>query len=1110
MSGIRESPVLTAFDATEPFWRQRLEGSSPLALQLQPAPAANDAGPGRVCLRIDEDARSDAGSDLSIEVLAALFAVLHRYVGESDLTLGIADAEGRLLPLRIDLADGPGFAALSRRVADRRIEVLDQAGIEAPGASLDGRAFEVGLIADHGLRPCPGKPDSTSPYAELSLALQRDEKGWQLDCGFSVARHSAVAIGRLLGHLQRLLDAGRADGLTPIGRLPMLDAAERQVLIAEGNQTASTYPDQSTVIDLFRRQVLRRPQAWAVIDGRTSLHYRALEQAVDSLAARLRRQGIGPGSLVAVCLERTVELPMALLAVLASGAAYLPMDPRYPPARLRQMLDNAEPALLLSQAKLRDLLPERAARLLLIDGLDDDERPLSPATSIVSRPDDLAYLIYTSGSTGQPKGVQIHHRALCNLLWSLRGELGFGHRDRLLAVSTVSFDIAALELFLPLICGAAVVIAADADIVDGAALRALLAAQRITVMQATPVSWQLLLKAGWQAAPGFRMLCGGEALPRPLAQRLLAGGGALWNLYGPTETTIWSSLLRVESGSGPLAIGPPIANTRFHVLDSDGELLPAGQAGELYIGGDGVGQGYRQLPVLTARHFVADRFDPAAGGRLYRTGDRVRRRPDGCFDFLGRIDKQIKLRGYRIEPGDLEAVLLAQPGIDECVAVVGADGQGEPALLAYVAVHAEAQAWFDVAALRAALRQQLPAYLCPAAIIVIDSLPRLANRKIDRARLPALVPERHSERSGGSPEQRLARHWRAVLGEPAAESEAIAPGSHFFEAGGHSLLAVQLLGRIEREFGVRLSMAALFEQPTFAGLMALLMTGVDRAYDFSRMVRMQVGGSGAPLIALNNTGIYYGLSRCLGEAQPFVSLQLFDPAQPMDQLPRQLADIASAYVALIRELQPDGPYHLVGWCVAGVLAHEVARQLLAAGEAVERLILIDTWAPDYLRRLPWWRARLAAYAFRWHLIAADWRRLQTGQHSWRQFLARRATVQSLRRLLQASPAERLPAGPELPGEREHDQWLLQHLEAAADAFAPGLVAGRMLLFRSSEEPAGRFLDPQMGWGPHVAGDIAVTVIPGSHFGIFQAPAVVDMADAIRRYGDCHLRPEAPA
>lgn len=1076
--------------ATDAGWSTMPETDHPPALQLHPPPSSAAATPVTVCQPLDDEPASAEPDDQarSTRMIAALFAVLHRYTGQAELTIGDADAEGRMTALDVVIGDGSGFAALVQQVARARADCRPAATDIAAAGTRSGHRHAVAWSAG-----------SAEPaQADLCLALARRDGRWTLRATFRSDRHSVAAIECWLRHLLRLLRAGSADGRMPIALLPMLDDAERQALIAEGNQTAVVDPRPSTVIERFRRQVRLRPHAWAVVDGRQRMRYRAIEQAIDALAARLRWQGIGPGNLVAVCLERDIALPIALLAVLATGAAYLPMDPRYPLTRLRQMLDNAEPALLLTQTTLREALPTPALRRLLIDDREPDPPPGAIAGSSAQRPDEadeLAYLIYTSGSTGQPKGVPIHRRALANVLQALGRMFAIVPGDRWLAVSTVSFDIATLELLLPLVSGATVVIAADADIVDGSALRSLLDAHRITVMQATPVSWQLLLKAGWRAPPGFRMLCGGEALPRPLAERLLAGGGTLWNLYGPTETTIWSSALKVASGSGAVPIGPPIANTRFHVLDGHGGLIPAGQAGELYIGGDGVGQGYLRLPVLSARHFVLDPFDATHHGRLYRTGDRVRHRPDGSFDFLGRVDRQLKLRGHRIEPGDLEAALLVQPGIEDCVVVIGPDARGDDALLAYVAAAEAHRPDLDLALLRLRLRQLLPAYLCPSAIIVVAELPRLANRKIDRTRLPsATVAHRHGAGTG-DPEQRLARHWRAVLGDAADGSRAVDPGSHFFEAGGHSLLAADLLGRIESEFGIRLGIATLFAQPTFSGLLAQLTTGRDRAHDFSRVVRMQAGGSGVPLIALNNTGNFYGLAHQLGDAQPFISLQVFDPAQPPEPLPQGLGEIAARYVALIREIRPVGPYQLIGWCVAGVLAHEVARQLLAAGESVQRLILIDTWAPDYRRRLPWWRSRLAEYASRWHLIAADWRRSRAGRQSVWQFLARRSAFQSLRRLLTPGPAVLPPVRP----QDQHEQWLLRHLEAAAEAFAPGRLPGGLLLLRSSEEPAGRFLDPEMGWGRHVEGAITVAVLPGSHFGIFQPPAVRLMADAISAF-----------
>ncbi len=554
-----------------------------------------------------------------------------------------------------------------------------------------------------------------------------------------------------------------------------------------------------------------------------------------------------------------------------------------------------------------------------------------------------------------------------------------------------------------------------------------------------------------------------------------------------------------------MPIGPPIANTQFHVLDANGQLVPAGVPGELCIGGDGVAAGYLNLPEKTGERFVPDLLCGRAGARLYRTGDRVRRRPRGELEFLGRMDHQVKVRGFRIELGEIETVIRAHAQVADCVAVAAPDASGETAIRAYVVARREepAAAAALVDSLRSSLLQALPGYMCPAAIVVLPALPRTPNGKIDRSALPSPEPEPALElarpRSAAGPltpsavEQRLAQLWRAVLRIPE-----VGVNANFFEVGGHSLLAVRLLARIEAVFGTRLSLAAVFANPTIAGLARLLTHGDPGAFDFRQVVTLQPDGERPPLIALNNTGIYYALSKRLGADQPFTSLQLFDPSLPRASLPQTLPDIAAEYVQLIRRVQRTGPYALLGWCVAGILAFEVARQLEASGQAVSKLILFDAMAPGHLQRLPWYKAVLADQAYRWKLIAADWDRARQGKRALAVFLGNRTIVRKLKQGLAPRPEApaRAPAPDVALTPGEFDQWLLHYLEETAASYQPRPYGGAMTLFRSSQEPAGRFLDPKMGWGEFVEGGIEVIVIEGDHFSIFQEPAVSQVAQRI--------------
>jgi amino acid adenylation domain-containing protein len=576
---------------------------------------------------------------------------------------------------------------------------------------------------------------------------------------------------------------------------------------------------------LFEAQAARAPAATALVTEGGALSYAELNGRANRLAHRLRALGVGPEVLVGLCAERSAEMVVGLLAALKAGGAYVPLDPGFPEARLSLMLDDARVPVLLTQSHLRDRLAAGEATVVCLDsdgdGLDDlsDENLAGGATA-----DNLAYVIYTSGSTGRPKGVQVTHGALGNFLRSMGPLLGIVEGDTLLAVTTLSFDIAALELYLPLVRGARVELASREVAADGALLAARLADPSITLLQATPATWRMLLEAAWPGSPGLTMLCGGEALPRELADRLREKGAALWNLYGPTETTIWSSAGKIEPGEGPVPIGRPIANTQLYVLDAHLRPVPVGVAGELYIGGAGLARGYLGRPALTAERFLPDPHAPEPGRRIYRTGDLARWRADGGLECLGRVDHQVKIRGFRIELGEVEAALLRHPEVREAVAVAREDTPGDRRLVAYV-VPRNGQAP-TAAELRGRLGEALPDYMVPSAFVALDAMPLTPNGKVDRNALPA--PEQVANAAPhayvpprGPIEEALAGIWAEVLGRPRV-------GIHddFFELGGHSLLAAQVLARLRDTFAVEPPLRDFFDAPTIAGLARLVETAL--------------------------------------------------------------------------------------------------------------------------------------------------------------------------------------------------------------------------------------------------------------------------------------------
>jgi amino acid adenylation domain-containing protein len=562
--------------------------------------------------------------------------------------------------------------------------------------------------------------------------------------------------------------------------------------------------------------VERSPDAIALKSEESSLTYRELNQRANQLAWFLRERGVGPEVPVGLCIDRGLEMVIALLGILKAGGAYVPLDPRLPDERLSFILGDVQPRMVLTKQSLRrKLFGEDAVTLDAGSGAIAQERKENPEP--ISTPQHLAYIMYTSGSTGKPKGVPIEHRSVVNLLFSMQRTVGVSGADVVLAVTTLSFDIAGLEIYLPLISGTCLTVAGAEQIVDGHSLRDLIAESGATVVQATPATWRLLTEAGWQGSSNLRILCGGETLPPDLAKALIVRGNSVWNVYGPTETTIWSSLYRVTGHEqGPIPIGRPIANTAIYILDSDRNPVPVNVPGEIYIGGDGLARGYLNRPELTAERFVENWLSPEKSPRLYRTGDLGRFRSNGEIEYLGRVDSQVKLRGLRIELGEVESVLASHPQVGEAVVMVSGEGEQQK-LTAYVEVNEDGKGAPSAGELRRHLRAKLPEYMVPASFVQVAELPLLPSGKVNRRALATVQGASLAETGTVAPrtavEQKLAGMWREVLkvGEVGVDQ-------NFFELGGHSLLVLQVMVRIRREFDVELGVRTMFEEPTIAEL----------------------------------------------------------------------------------------------------------------------------------------------------------------------------------------------------------------------------------------------------------------------------------------------------
>ncbi len=847
------------------YWLKQLAGELPvLDLPTDSPRASAQTFRGRE-LFVEIDARTAAalraigqhfGASLSMTLLALVNVLLYRYTGQSEVIVG-APVAGRSHP---QLDDQIGFylnmvAYRSKLQGDQSfgqflVQVKEMVGqaLEHQAYPLDCLIDEIGLDRDlsrsalfdvvviHQIRERletrmeDARVDffATEPGVskfDLTFDFREHDAGLHLGIEYNTDLFRHDRIERMAAHLRELARSIIDDCGTRIDSLNFLPETEKRLVTEAFNDTSVEMPRASTLVDLLEQRGAESADDVAVVFEDRHLTYAQLHRDANRLARYLQSLGVGPDVRVGICVERSLEMVVALLGILKAGGAYVPLDPSFPRDRLALILQDSQASILVTERALTDLLPTDGIRLVALDADWDRISQMSeaaPATEL--RPHHLAYVIYTSGSTGRPKGVQIPHGALVNFLLSMAGRPGLNSCDVLLAVTTLSFDISGLEIYLPLICGARIVLAGDQVTADGHELARLLDGSGATVMQATPATWRLLLASGWQGRPQLNILCGGEAMPQTLAAQLVDKGRAVWNLYGPTETTIWSTVYeltaRADSDEAVVPIGRPIANTQVFVLDGRLNPVPIGIPGELCIAGDGLARGYYNRPDLNAEKFIPHPFSNQPNQRLYRTGDLARFRPDGNLEFLGRIDQQVKIRGFRIELEEIESVLATHADVRESVVTAQQDSSGDKRLVAYYVAAGDTQT--SATELADHLRRKLPEYCVPAVFQRLDALPLTPNGKVNRRGLPApdaqrpelacryVPPRNNTERS-------ISALWRQIL-----DVERVGVHDSFFDLGGHSLKATRLIARLQRDLGVHVRLRELFEHPTVAGLAGLV------------------------------------------------------------------------------------------------------------------------------------------------------------------------------------------------------------------------------------------------------------------------------------------------
>jgi amino acid adenylation domain-containing protein len=835
------------------YWRKQLEGVPAVAMFPPDHPRLLDGRtPGRRAKRIlSAEMTAQLGafsrahnSTLFMTMLAAFTLLLSRYSGQRDVVVGTPSANRSRtelseligffvnnLVLRVDVAEGISFLELLARVRETTLGAYEHQ--DAPfdhlvRASQSDRnpeyspLFQTMFILQNfpleevqlpGVKVSHLELDSSIARFDLTVEVYPFHNELHVYFDYRTDIYDEATIDGLLGSFEHVLWSVMQAPRVLVESVPLMANDAKDALIRWGNPAAVDTSTDVLVVDALERFATETPDKISVRAGTEALSYAELNARANALAARLRLAGAGRGSLVPVCLHRSTELLVALFAVLKTGAAYVPLDPIYPAHRIAGILEDVKPDVLVTERSLLSLVGAYERQCILVDEPDFGSTSIvQESVNVPATRDDPAYVIFTSGSTGKPKGVEVSHGALANFLEAMRVAPGFTSEDRILAVTTVSFDIAGLEMFLPIYVGGEVIVALAPG--DLPTLLEDLERERPTVMQATPALWQLLVSAGWEGDEELTMLCGGEALTPQLASSLLVRSKALWNMYGPTETTIWSSALRIHAVDGAsMPVGGAIRNTIFYVLDEQRELVPLGVAGELYIGGAGLSHGYLNRTELTAERFIKAAFGD--GERLYRTGDLVRRRRDGTLDFLGRADFQVKLRGFRIELGEIEHAIRQQPEVAESVVVLR-DMDGEKELVAYVVLR-EGET-LPYAQLRQRLRERLPEYMVPANLVVLLQFPRLPNGKLDRSKLPAPEEEGHKQfelaqhqgsQAANATEAAIAEVFRELL-----RTDRIGVEQRFFDLGAHSLMLVKAHDKLRRELDPELLLVSFFQYPS--------------------------------------------------------------------------------------------------------------------------------------------------------------------------------------------------------------------------------------------------------------------------------------------------------
>ncbi|NEO42370.1 MAG: amino acid adenylation domain-containing protein [Moorea sp. SIOASIH] len=1136
------------------YWQKQLNGA-PELLQLptdHPRPAVQTYRGATQTFTLSTDLTQKlqtlsgkSGTTLFMTLEAAFATLLYRYSGQSDILIGSPIANRNrseiesiigcfvnTLVLRNSLKDNPSFESLLTQVRETTLKAYEHQDVpfeqvvEAlqPQRSLShSPLFQVLFVLQNipmGEVEIPGVTlsqldiESTIAKFDLTLSITETNQGLVGSWEYNTDLFDGSTIERMAGHFQNLLSAIVENPQLSVAEFPLLSKAEQHQLLLEWNDTASEYSSNKCIHQLFESQVEKKPDAVAVMFENQQLTYQQLNQRANQLAHHLQSLGVGPEVLVGICVQRSVEMLVGLLGILKAGGAYVPLDPNYPLERLTYILADSSVEVLLTQQSLLESLPQNQAQVVCLDADGGAiERNSQENLDLGVCSDNLAYAIYTSGSTGKPKGVQIQHKALVNFLESMQQKPGLESNDILLSVTTLSFDIAGLELYLPLITGARLVVVSREIAVDGILLAQSIEKYQVTTMQATPATWRLLLTAGWKGNKQLKILCGGEALDISIAEKLFKISQQVWNLYGPTEATIWSTVAQVDNdfNVSSVPIGRPINNTQVYILDKYLQPLPIGVPGELYIGGDGLARGYLNRPELTSGKFIPNSFSNSQSERLYKTGDLARYGSDGNIEFLGRIDNQVKVRGFRIELGEIESILNTYPQIQQAVVIATEDIPENKRLVAYVVKSDES---LKTNQLRESLKQKLPEYMVPSAFVILDTLPLTPNGKVDHKALPA--PDTAQLQENFVPprdlvELQLTKIWSNIL-----NICSVGVRDNFFDIGGNSLFAIRLMAQIEEQFQRNLSLATLFQGQTIEKLATVLREVPDHI-SWSSLVPIQTSGYKPPFFCIAGGGgnvlYFYHLSRYLGQDQPFYALQavgLDGESEPFTRV----EDMGAYYIKAIKSVQSQGPYFLGGHSFGALVAFEVAQQLQKHGNEVALLAILDMHAPYTDRPEPgshkpdidWDSGKMltsiagvfgrmfgknidVSYEFLQRLTFEEQLNYVNERFQKVNLFPPEIGVKQIRGLVQVARANQNACY--VPQELYPTQvTLFRASEEVPIELAPSADIHR-LLYDSRKN------DPLWGWSEFSAGEVELHTVPGDHLTIMTEPYIGALAEKLK-------------